>query len=205
MATHDDRLIGRGIPIACCLAALLAGGCAAGSHVYDGHSLLNSRKVAVLPGVGAPGPDGQAAGAMQAGATITALANLQRYEVTGAGHIRKELIAGGEPWDPAVSTAIADKLDIDLLVLPAVTDYRCTKKSHSQSFGVGSASWTTSHYWVTVRTMIVRPDGRLVYSGAGSGSSEMGYGPAVLQATATCIEELRQFLARAGSSKGTRQ
>ncbi len=51
--------------------------------------------------------------------------------------------------------------------------------------------------------MIVRPDGKLVYSGLGSAKSDMGYGPAVLQATSLCIDELRQFLNRAGSSKDT--
>ena len=201
--TRQVRLSGHRILAAGCLVLMVIGGCAAQKHIYDSYALLNSRKVAVLPGVGAPGPDGHRAGIMQAGAMITELANLRRYEVTGSGRLRKELTGRSDTWDPETSTSIAKKLDIDLLVLPEVTDYYFTKKSHSQSFLLGSSSWTTSEYWVTVRTMIVKPDGKLVYSGLGSAKSDMGYGPAVLQATSLCIDELRQFLARAGSSKDT--
>jgi hypothetical protein len=182
---------------------MVLGGCAARQHIYDSYALLNSRKLAVLPGAGAPGPDGHQAGRMQAGAMITELANLQRYEVTGSGLLRRELAGGGDPWDPETSTSIAKKLDIDLLVLPEITDYYFTKKSRSRSFLLGSSSWTTSEYWVTVRTMIVKPDGKLVYSGVGSATSDMGYGPAVLQATSLCVDELRLFLAQTGSRKDT--
>ncbi|MDP6634541.1 MAG: hypothetical protein QGG42_06565 [Phycisphaerae bacterium] len=200
--THQFRLSGRGVLLASCMSLMVVGGCGPSTHVYDSYALLNSRTLTVLPGVGAPGPDGRQAGAMQAGVMITELANLQRYHVTGGGHLRKELADRGDPWDGETSTALAKKLDIDLLVLPEVTDYYFTKKTRSRSFLLGSSSWTTSEYWVTVRTMIVRPDGKLVYSGTGSAKSDMGYGPAVLQATSLCIDELRQFLARAGSSKG---
>lgn len=199
--THQVKPAGHKALGAGCLILMALGGCAAPRHIYDSYALLNSRKLAVLPGVGAPGPDGRLAGKMQAGAMITELANLQRYEVIGSGHMRKELAGRTDTWDPETSISIAKKLDIDLLVLPEVTDYYFTKKSRSRSFLVGSSSWTTSEYWVTVRTTIVRPDGKLVYSGLGSATSEMGYGPAVLAATSLCINELRQFLTRAGRRK----
>ena len=201
VSTHQVRPAGQKALLASCVALITLGGCAPPQHIYDSYALLNSRKIAVLPGIGAPGPDGHQAGAMQAGAMITELANLQRYEVTGSGRLRKELAGRSDPWDPETSTGIAKKLDIDLLVLSEVTDYYFTKNSRSQWFLVGSSSWTTSEYWVTVRTMIVKPDGKLVYSGLGSARSDLGYGPAVLQATSLCIDELRRFLARAGSSK----
>jgi len=201
--THQIKPAGHKALVSSCLALIVLGGCAAQRHIYDSYALLNSRKLAVLPGVGAPGPDGHRAGRMQAGVMITELANLQRYEVTGGGRIRKELADRGDPWDPETSVGTAKKLDIDLLVLPEVTDYYFTKTSRSRSFLVGSSSWTTTEYWVTVRTTIVKPDGKLVYSGLGSAKSDMGYGPAVLDATSLCVNELRQFLARAGSRKDT--
>jgi len=201
--THKARLSGHKALLAGCLALAVLGGCAAKTHIYDSYALLNSRKLAVLPGVGAPGPDGHRAGAMQAGVMITELANLQRYKVIGSGRLRKELAGQADPWDPETSAGIAKKLDIDLLVLPEVTDYYFTKQSRSRSFLVGSSSWTTSEYWVTVRTMIVKPDGKLVYSGLGSAKSDMGYGPAVLEATSLCVNELRQFLARAPGRRET--
>jgi len=203
MNTHQLKPVGHKALVAGCLALAVFGGCVAQTHIYDSYALLNSRKLAVLPGVGAPGPDGHRAGTMQAGVMITELANLQRYKVIGGGRLRKELAGRNDPWDPETSAGIAKKLDIDLLVLPEVTDYYFTKKSHSQSFLMGSSSWTTSEYWVTVRTMIVKPDGKLVYSGLGSARSDMGYGPAVLEATSLCVNELRQFLARTGSRKDT--
>ena len=203
VSTHHVRPVGQKALLAGCVALMALGGCAPPKHIYDSYALLNSRKVAVLPGIGAPGPDGHLAGAMQAGAMITELANLQRYEVTGSGRLRKELAGRSDTWDGETSIGIAKKLDIDLLVLPQVTDYYFTKNSRSQWFLVGSSSWTTSEYWVTVRTMIVKPDGKLVYSGHGSAKSDMGYGPAVLQATSLCIDELRQFLTRAASTKDT--
>lgn len=202
--THQSEIIAHKNLIAGCLALMLLGGCAPARHIYDSYALLNSRKLAVLPGVGAPGPDGQLAGAMQSGAMITALGNLQRYEVTGSGLLRKELADKSDPWDPETSIDAAKTLGIDLFVLPEVTDYYFTKKKRGRWFVVGSSSWTTSEYWVTVRTMIVKPDGRIVYSGLGSARSDLGYGPAVLQATDLCIAELRGFLARARSSKDTK-
>lgn len=198
MNTHKVSMSGRKTLVASCLALMVFGGCVAQTHIYDSYALLNSQKVAVLPGVGAPGPDGQQAGAMQAGTMITELANLQRYNVTGPGRMRKELAGQNDLWDPETSNAIARKLGIDLLVLPEVTDYYFTKKSKGNWFLIGSNSWTVSKYWVTVRTTIVKPDGTLVYSGVGSANSDMGYGPAVLLATSLCTKELRLFLDNSG-------
>jgi hypothetical protein len=192
--THKISLSARKTLTASCLALMILGGCVAPTHIYDSYALLNSRKIAVLPGVGAPGPDGQHAGAMQAGTMITELANLQQYDVIGGGRMRKELTAQKDIWDPNASTAIARKLGIDLIVLPEVTDYSFTKTSKGNWFLIGSNSWTLSKYWVTVRTTIVKPDGAMVYSGVGSAKSDMGYGPAVLLATSQCVKELRLFL-----------
>ena len=189
---------GRRLIVAVSLVAACAAGCEVKSHIYDGDALLEAGKLCVMPGVGAPGPDGKNAGIMQAGLLITELANLRRFEVTGTGHLRRELGDQADPWDPAVEARIARKLNIDLLVLPEVTDYRFTKEAHSQSFMGVSRTWTTSTYWSTVRLLIVHPgDGKLVYSGTGSAGSDKGYGPAVLQATGKSIQELCRFLAAA--------
>jgi len=189
---------GRRLIVAVSLAAACAGGCEVKSHIYDGDALLEAGKLCVMPGVGAPGPDGKNAGIMQAGLLITELANLRGFEVAGTGHLRRELGDKADPWDPGVEARIARKLNIDLLALPEVTDYRFTKQTHSQSFMGVSRTWTTSTYWSTVRLLIVRPgDGKLVYSGTGSAGSDKGYGPAVLQATGKSIEELRKFLVNA--------
>ena len=203
MRTPKAGRTGRKLIAGFCLVLSCAGGCVAKSHIYDGEALVKGRKLAVLPGVGAPGPDGQNAGVMQAGVLITELANLQRYHVTGPGHLRKELADRTQPVGPALASEAAGKLRIDLLVLPEVTDYRFTKGSTSAWFLVGSTNKTTSKYWVTVRVLIVHPDsGKLVYSGTGSADSDKGYGPAVLEATAKCTAELRKFLADAPSGRG---
>jgi len=57
--THQFKPVGHKALVASCLALTVLGGCATRRHIYDSYALLNSRKIAVLPGVGAPGPDGR--------------------------------------------------------------------------------------------------------------------------------------------------
>ena len=98
--------------------------------------------------------------------------------------------------DADLQADIARRLHIDLLVIPDVTDYRFTKQWKSQGGMFGSSQWTETTYWVALNVRIVKPeDGRLVYSGSGSGSSDQGYGPAVRQATDSALEGLKKFLA----------
>ena len=179
----------------------LLAGCGPKANIYDAYALTEAKRVAVMPGLGAPGPDGMNAGPAESSLLITALADLDYYQVEGPGRIRKAAKAG-VATRPAMSRSlqaeITDRLDIDLLVLADVTDYRFTKQWKSASWFVGSSQWTETTYWAGVDMRIVTPDdGRIVYSGSGSASSKHGYGPALQQATVKALAELARFLADA--------
>ena len=184
---------------ASCGAAVLIGGCAGPPGLYDPHAIERAQRVAVLPGVGAPGLDGPGAGQMEASLVITSLARMRRFAVEGPARLRKAMgeeatsrPAGGRD----LQADAARKLGIDLLVLPDVTDYRFTKEWKSRSWLVASSERSRSDYWAAVSVRIVAPgDGRLVYAGSGQGQSDQGYGPAVRQATEAALAELRQFAA----------
>ncbi len=188
--------------LACLLgASALLAGCVPKTNIYDAYALTEARRVAVMPGLGAPGPDGTNAGTAESSLLITSLAGLDYYQVEGPGRIRKAAKAG-LATRPATSRSlqaeITDRLDIDLLVLADVTDYRFTKQWRSASWFVGSSQWTETTYWAGVDMRIVTPDdGRIVYSGSGSASSRRGYGPALQQATGKALAELARFLADA--------
>ena len=180
------------------LAFVAMAGCAGPSGIHDAYALSQAKKVAVLPAVGAPGPDGTNAGPMQTGLLITALSDLKHFDVSGPGELRKALSASTRPavWERKLQTDLAGKLGIDLLVLAEVVEYRFTKQWKSSSVLVAASRWTESTYHAAVAVRLVCPtDGRLVYSGSGSAESRGGYGPALVAATNAALQELKLFLA----------
>ena len=187
-------------------ALILSAGCGPRTNIYDAYALTEAKRVAVMPGLGAPGPDGRNAGLAESSLLITALADLDYYQVEGPGRMRKAVKAGAATrpaFSRSLQAEIADRLDIDLLVLADVTDYRFTKQWKSASWLVGSSQWTETTYWAGVDMRIIKPDdGRIVYSGSGSASSKQGYGPALRQATGEALAELARFIADARTRRG---
>jgi hypothetical protein len=185
------------------IAALALGalvGCAKPTGIYDKEALAKANNLAVLPAVSAPGADGKYAGPMLASVVIGSLAETGRYRVEGPGRLRKamaqEASEGAAAWTRGLQAKLARKLQIDMLVVGELTDYRYTKERHTTSFFFGSTSRTASTYWVGVAIRIIEPvSDKLMYSGQGTASSEQGYGPAVAAATAAALKELKEYLA----------
>ena len=188
---------------------LLASGCDEARNVFDPAALTGADRAAVMPGVGAPGSDGRGAGVMEASVVITSLAKLKHFDMEGPGRMRKALASGaavGPAEAHARQAAITRDLGIDLLVLPDVTDYRFTKESKSQSFYVGSNTWTETTYWAGVALRIVKPaDGRVVYFARGEAKSKEGYAPAVQQATDKALAALTKLLAEYKAAQAAKQ
>lgn len=186
--------------VAAALGTMFLIGCGPATGIHDPAMLASARTLAVFPAAGAPGPDGQNAGPMQASMLITSLSNLQYYQVQGPGQFRRALAsqpAEGGPWNPAVQAKTAAELGIDLLVLSDLADYRFTKDNKSSYWVVGSSSWTESTFYATVNLRLVDPkDGRVVYSGSGMAESKLGYGPAIQQANEMALRELTDFVAK---------
>lgn len=179
-------------------SALLSG-CAPKSRIYDPDAITKARRVAVLPAVSAPGPDGVTAGPVQASLLIGSLANAGRFRVEGPGRLRRAFAqeAGAREWSSTLQADLAMKLGLDVLVLCEIGDYRYTKKTSSSWFVVGSSERTESTYWVSAAVRLVDPrTGKLLYSGQGEASSQQGYGPALAAATEAALAELKQFLAK---------
>lgn len=163
-------------------------GCAgSAAGVYDPVSLGAARHVAVLPGVGAPGLDGNSAGDMQASLVITSLAEMRQFDVEGPARLRKALASppasqpatapaehAAKPADAAATqpatapagqpaatmaaqTEAASKLGIDLLFLPDVTDYRFTKQWKSSNYGVAATEKSRTTYHVAVAVRAIKP------------------------------------------------
>lgn len=202
---------------------MTSAGCAgSAASVYDPVALSAARHVAVLPGVGAPGLDGNSAGDMQASLVITSLAEMRQFDVEGPARLRKALAgppasqpatapadsatkpasqpatapAGQPAATMAAQTEAASKLGIDLLFLPDVTDYRFTKQWKSSNYGVAATEKSRTTYHVAVAVRAIKPsDGRVVYIGSGQAQGEDGFGPAVLAATHNALAELKQFAA----------
>jgi len=184
--------------VAATVASAMTAGCASQSGIYDGYALHQARRVAVLPGLGAPGMGGENAGAMQSSVVITSLANCKAFDVEGPGRLRKAITerSSGSDSERDLQASVARDLGIDLLVLPDVTDYRFEKEWKSSWWYFGSSTWTETTYIAGVNVRIIDPDdGRLVYAGSGQATSKLGYGPAVREATETAMTELKQFLA----------
>ncbi len=199
MAVPRNRRLRVGLLAAAAGASLCIGGCAAPSGIYDACALSQAKRLAVLPAVDAPGAEALGSGRAQTGVLINALANLNRFEVQGPGRLRKVLSSeeSADPWSRQLQADLAKRLDIDLLVVSELADYRFTKQRKSSWFYVGSSHWTETTYHGGVSVRLVAPeDGRLVYTGRGTGKSRQGYGPAVLAATEQALAELKQFLAK---------
>ena len=190
---HTAWLAGVGVALVC------IAGCGPTGGIYDGETLAAAKSLIVLPGVGAPGPDGANAGRMQSGLLITSLANLDYFKIEGPARMRKALAAAGggadKPLSPRLQADLAKGLKAALLVLTEVLDYRFTKQTKSQDWYFGTSTWTETTYWVTTALRFVRPaDGKLVFAGTGEGQSKAGYGPAVLIANENALKELKQFV-----------
>ena len=137
------------------------------------------------------------------GFVYTPLAPDERGERLAVDVFHAKVVAvapGADAVGPAEAharqAAITKDLGIDLLVLPDVTDYRFTKESKSQSFYIGSKTWTETTYWAGVALRIVKPaDGRVVYFARGEANSKEGYAPAVQEATDKAMAPLAKLLA----------
>ncbi len=182
------------------LVLIYIAGCGPTGGIYDPETLAEAKSLVILPGVGAPGPDGANAGRMQSGLLITSLSNLDYFKVEGPGRMRKQLAESGgadKLLSPELQAGLAKQIKAALLVLTEVLDYRFTKETKNRNWFFGSDTWTETTYWVTTALRFVRPeDGKLVFSGTGEGKSKVGYGPAVLLANEMALKELKEFIAQ---------
>jgi len=179
---------------------VLVGGCDAQWQLYDAAALGSARKLLVMPAVGAPGSDGPRVGPVQTGLLITVLDQTGRFTVEGPCQSRQKTIAeagmGQAVWDQAFQADLADQLDVDLLVVSEVFDFRATTQYKSAWYYVGESNWTESTYCAGVSLRLISPaDGRLVYFGMGEGASQLGYGPALLDATRAALIGVTNYLA----------
>ena len=154
-----------------------------------------------MPAVGAPGGEGPRAGPVQTGLLITVLDQTGRFAVEGPGRSRQLVSAAtssaSTTWARDVQADLAGELDADLIVVCEVIDFRATTETKQQSYYFGQRTWTESTYWAGVSVRLIGPtDGRLVYFGTGEGSSKVGYGPALLDATRAALIGVTDYLAR---------
>ncbi len=171
-------------------------GCVPQSLIYAPEAVLHCDRIAVMPFVDAPGHMGRRAGIVESGVVLSELSRMDAFDVEGAARLRKALHSSSAgTWDMAAQRRLTDSLDIDLVMVGEVTDYRFTKEAHTIPLMVASHTWTETICWVGVNLRLVDPDsGQVVYAASGSGKSNKGYGPAMLMATRKSLKELQQFL-----------
>ena len=179
------------------LAAVLLSGCDLDTSVpFDGPAVV------LVPFADAPGVNATGSGRLVGGEFLTQLVAMGQYRVsnlTGETFTAALKQAGFDErdcYDPALAAAIAKQTGADLAVSGELMQYGKKQEYAGRDvLIVVHGGETETCYQVSVSLRLVRAaDGKVVYTGTGSGESKEGLPQAAAVACTGALKSLKEFL-----------
>ncbi|MEI7834968.1 MAG: DUF4136 domain-containing protein [Planctomycetota bacterium] len=202
LARPSDAL-GRGLLFLAVLSSALLSGCDLVLPVqFDGQAIVNARSIVLVPLADAPGADATGSGKLVCGEFMTQLVGMGQYRVsnlTGESFTAAIKQAGYDErdrYDPALAAAIAKQTGADLAVSGELMQYGKKQEYAGRDvLIVVHGGETETYYQVSVSLRLVRAaDGKVVYTGTGTGESKEGLPQATSIACTGALKSLKEFL-----------
>jgi len=179
-------------------------GCAPRRPVlFDADALASAHEFIVLPLTDGPGPNAQGSGKALRGAIVSELLdmgdlNLIHFtEQDLKGILDKLGYSRRDCYDPVVAAAVAKTRNADTVVTGEVTHYDSQQERGQTTILVLSGGGTSTTHWVSANVRVLRAsDGKIIYTGTGTTSSDKGYSDAARGACKQAFASMRHFLAR---------